>query len=224
MPPERFPTCPPQEPSPLVLASASPRRRELLLSLGLHFQVVPSRTDESLLAGESPRDHVLRLSREKALEVAGRRDIVGRWFLGSDTIVLRDATVLGKPRDAAEAAAMLRSLSGREHQVLSGYALYDRSRQLLEAGAVATRVRFKKLTEEEIQGYIATGEPFDKAGAYAIQGCGAFMIPAIDGSYSNVVGLPLCEVVSALERLGALRLAATAGQPLFLLPGSGTQP
>lgn len=118
---------------------------------------------------------------------------------------------------------MLRSLSGREHQVLSGYALYDRSQQLLEAGVVVTRVRFKKLTESEIEGYIATGEPFDKAGGYAIQGCGAFMIPAIEGSYSNVVGLPLCEVVSALERLGALRLATAPGQPLFHIPGSGAQ-
>ena len=192
----------------LVLASASPRRRELLTSLGIEFSVVPSEAPEALLAGESARQHVMRLSREKALEVAGRKQVVGRWFLGSDTVVVRDETILGKPTDADHAAAMLRSLSGRSHQVLSGYAIYDRKNDQREVDAVSTLVRFKELTEQEIAGYIATGEPFDKAGSYAIQGIGAFMIPAIEGSYSNVVGLPLCEVVAALEELGALRLFA----------------
>ena len=190
----------------LVLASASPRRRELLASLGIEFTVVPSEAPETLLPGESPRQHVMRLSREKALEVANRRKVPGRWFLGSDTVVVRDDAILGKPTDAADAAAMLRSLSGRSHRVLSGYAIYDRNNETMEVNAVTTRVRFKELTEREIAGYIATGEPFGKAGSYAIQGIGAFMIPAIEGSYSNVVGLPLCEVVAALERLGALRL------------------
>ena len=148
----------------------------------------------------------MRLSREKALEVANRGEVPGRWFLGSDTVVVRDDAILGKPTDAADAAAMLRSLSGRSHRVLSGYAIYDRINETMEVNAVTTRVRFKELTEREIAGYIATGEPFGKAGSYAIQGIGAFMIPAIEGSYSNVVGLPLCEVVAALERLGALRL------------------
>lgn len=197
------------ESSSLVLASASPRRRELLASLGIDFTVVPSQAPEALLAGETPRQHVIRLSREKALEVAGRQAVPGRWFIGSDTVVVRDSAILGKPADAEEAAAMLRSLSGRSHRVLSGYAIYDRSSEQLEVGAAETRVRFKELTEQEIAGYIATGEPFGKAGSYAIQGIGAFMIPAIEGSYSNVVGLPLCEVVAALERLGAVRLSAT---------------
>jgi septum formation protein len=196
------------EPSSLVLASASPRRRELLASLGIDFTVVPSRAPETLLADESPRQHVMRLSREKALEVAGREDVPGRWFIGSDTVVVRDSEILGKPADAEQAAAMLRSLSGRSHRVLSGYAIYDRRNDRLEVNAAETRVRFKELTEWEIAGYIATGEPFGKAGSYAIQGIGAFMIPAIEGSYSNVVGLPLCEVVATLERLGALRLSA----------------
>ncbi len=194
------------ETSMLVLASASPRRKELLSSLGIDFQVVPSHAPEELLPNESPRQHVMRLSREKALEVARRKEVPGRWFLGSDTIVLRDETILGKPADAKEASAMLHSLSGRSHQVLSGYAIYDRNSNKMEVEAVTTRVHFKKLTDQEIAGYISTGEPFGKAGSYAIQGIGAFMVPAIEGSYSNVVGLPLCEVVAALERLGAMRL------------------
>lgn len=200
--------CP--ETSLLVLASASPRRKELLTSLGISFQVVPSIAAETLQPNESPRQHVMRLSREKALEVARRKEVTGRWFLGSDTVVLRDKTILGKPTDANEASLMLHSLSGRSHQVLSGYAIYDRSSEKMEVEAVTTRVRFKELTDQEIAGYIATGEPFGKAGSYAIQGIGAFMIPTIEGSYSNVVGLPLCEVVAALERLGALRLFADA--------------
>ncbi len=192
----------------LVLASASPRRRELLAQLGLRFAVVPGNAPEELLAGEGPEEHVVRLARDKACEVGGRNDVPGRWFLGSDTIVLCDENVLGKPRDAKEAAAMLRGLSGRSHRVLSGYAVFDRESGASVAGAVTTTVRFKELTDAEIAGYIATGEPFDKAGAYAIQGIGAFMVLGIEGSYSNVVGLPLCEVVEVLERLGAVRLFA----------------
>ena len=197
----------PSSPEPaIVLASASPRRRELLASLGVPFQVVPSHAPEEMRPGETPEEHVIRLSKGKALEVAARAEVNGCWFIGSDTIVLRDADILGKPTDAREAAGMLRSLSGRSHRVLSGYAVHDRRSGATVAGSVATTVRFKELTEAEIAGYIATGEPFDKAGAYAIQGIGAFMIPAITGSYTNVVGLPLCEVVEVLENLGALRL------------------
>ena len=193
-------------PPDIVLASASPRRRELLERVGISFTIVPSEIPEDELPGEAPEAHVLRLSRDKAREVAGRVDIPGRWFIGSDTIVLRDDRILGKPADAAEAAAMLRSLSGREHRVLSGYAVHDRKTGTTHADVVATRVRFKPLTAAEIAGYIATGEPMDKAGAYAIQGIGVFMVEAIDGSYTNVVGLPLCEVIATLERLGAVRL------------------
>jgi septum formation protein len=195
----------------LVLASASPRRRELLAQVGIRCLVVPSRASEDLLPGESPEEHVVRLSREKAREVAARPEVPGRWFLGSDTIVLRDATILGKPADAAEAAAMLRLLSGQSHRVLSGYAVLDRDSGATVAGAVTTTVCFKELTAQEIAGYIATGEPLDKAGAYAIQGLGAFMVLGIEGSYTNVVGLPLCEVVAVLERLGAIRLFEPPG-------------
>lgn len=198
-------TAPPQ----IVLASASPRRCELLARLGIRFAVEPSHVSEDPLHDETPEEHVVRLSRDKAREVARRPSVPGRWFIGSDTIVLRDDTILGKPRDALDAAAMLRSLSGRSHRVLSGYAVYDRQSGATVSGVVATRVRFKELTEQEIAGYIATGEPVDKAGAYAIQGIGAFMVLGIEGSYTNVVGLPLCEVVDVLERLGAVKLFAS---------------
>lgn len=190
----------------IVLASASPRRSELLSRVGIAFSVVPSGAPEEEQPGESPEQHVLRLSRDKAKEVAHRAEVPGRWFIGSDTIVLRDDAILGKPTDAAEAAAMLRSLSGRSHRVLSGYAVFDRWTGNCVSGVVSTAVRFKELTEQEIAGYIATGEPFDKAGSYAIQGIGVFMVQAIEGSYTNVVGLPLCEVVEVLERVGAARL------------------
>ena len=190
----------------IVLASASPRRRELLAQVGINFQVVPSEADETLLAGESPEAHVVRLSCDKAMEVAGRPHQGGRWFIGSDTVVVRDGVILGKPADANEAASMLASLSGRSHRVISGYAVHDRRTGRMISAAVTTRVFFKNLTHREIEGYIATGEPFDKAGAYAIQGVGAFMIPRIEGSYTNVVGLPLCAVISALEELGAVEM------------------
>lgn len=198
----------------IVLASASPRRKQLLAGVGIAFAVVPSDAPEDLLPEETPQQHVTRLSLLKAREVALRAEVEGRWFIGSDTVVVRDSTILGKPSDADQAAAMLRSLSGRSHSVISGYAVIDRLTGREVADAVTTMVRFRELTEREIQGYIATGEPFGKAGAYAIQGIGAFMIPAIEGSYTNVVGLPLCEIIETLERLGAVRLFDTEERPL----------
>ena len=193
-------------PQGIVLASASPRRRELLAQVGLNAESIPADVDETVLPGEAAQDHVVRLSAAKAMAVARRPEVAGRWFIGSDTVVVRDGCILGKPADAAEAATMLRSLSGRSHEVVSGYAVFDRSRGRTLSGAVVTRVWFKTLTEQEIAGYLATGEPFDKAGAYAIQGLGAFMVPRIEGSYPNVVGLPLCEVIAALEEFGAVNL------------------
>lgn len=190
----------------IVLASASPRRSELLTQVGIKFQIVPSNADEAVLPKETPEEHVVRLSSDKAMEVANRPAQTGRWFIGSDTIVVRDDKILGKPVDAKEAAAMLASLSDRSHRVISGFAVYDREIGKKLSTAVTTRVFFKNLTTREIEGYIATGEPFDKAGSYAIQGIGSFMVPKIEGSYTNVVGLPLCEVIAALEELGAIEL------------------
>jgi len=186
----------------LVLASASPRRRELLQQIGLKFQVIPSKAEEQILPGETPEEHVVRLSLDKATEVANRDNISGRWFIGSDTIVLCDTQILGKPEDELHAATMLKQLSGREHRVLSGYAVIDRQtgKQLTEA--VSTKVWFRQLTDVEITSYIATGEPTDKAGAYAIQGLGVCFVSRIEGSYTNVVGLPLCKLTLAMKELG----------------------
>jgi septum formation protein len=191
---------------PLVLASASPRRRDLLSSAGILFTVIPGNAAENEIPGETPEEHVIRLSSDKARDVALNNNVGGRWFLGSDTVVVRDEKILGKPAGPQEAFAMLKALSGRTHEVVSGYALFDREHGELKSGAVKTKVCFKKLIREEIEGYIATGEPFDKAGAYAIQGIGAFMVKKIEGSYTNVVGLPLCEVVELLEQAGAAQL------------------
>lgn len=189
----------------IILASASPRRAELLASAGIGFRVVPGDIDENPLPGELPLDHVLRLGREKALEVAAREP--GGVFVGADTVVVCAGEIMGKPKDAADAERMLVKLSGVEHEVITGFAVHDRASRQTVNEAVVTTVRFKKLSLKEIRAYIATGCPFDKAGAYAIQGGAAYMVERIDGSYTNVVGLPLCEVVEALHRVGAIELA-----------------
>jgi septum formation protein len=186
----------------IILASASPRRSELLESAGIEFEVCPGDVAEEPLPGETPVDHVLRLSRDKAYEVASR--VEGRYFIGADTIVLCEGEIMGKPKDAADAERMLRRLSGIPHEVITGFAVFDREREGLICKTVTTKVYFKQLRDEEITAYIATGCPMDKAGAYAIQGGAAHMVVRIDGSYTNVVGLPLCEVVEALRRLGAI--------------------
>lgn len=191
----------------IILASASPRRSALLKQIGLEFQVIPSTADESVWPGETPEEHVIRLSLAKAAEVANRPEVNGRWFIGSDTIVLSHGQILGKPVDQADAARMLRQLSGCEHQVLSGFALIDRRTGRQRVEAVSTRVRFRQLTDAEITRYIASGEPADKAGAYAIQGLGVCFVAGIEGSYTNVVGLPLCRLTLALKELDV---------PLFL--------
>ncbi|HYR03182.1 MAG TPA: Maf family nucleotide pyrophosphatase [Syntrophobacteria bacterium] len=187
----------------IVLASASPRRLELLQSAGVEVDVFPSDIPEEEKPGETPEDHVRRLARDKALFTAGRTE--GRWFIGADTVVVCDGEIMGKPVDAADAERMLKKLSGIPHEVITGYAIFDRERDDALCDAVTTRVFFKPLRDEEIAAYIATGCPFDKAGAYAIQGGAAHMVKKIDGSYSNVVGLPLCEVVEVLRRMGAIR-------------------
>jgi septum formation protein len=184
----------------IVLASASPRRSELLESAGISFSVVPADIPEEPLPGESPTSHVLRLAEEKTLAVAGSAE--GDIFIGADTVVVCDGDIMGKPVDPADARRMLAALSGTVHEVITGFAVYVREENRLVTDAVSTRVIFKPLTAGEIDAYIATGCPFDKAGAYAIQGGAAYMVRGIEGSYTNVVGLPLCEVVEALRSLG----------------------
>jgi len=184
----------------IVLASASPRRSELLESAGIDFSVVPADISEEPLPAESPTSHVLRLAKEKALAVSGTAE--GDIFIGADTVVVCDDEIMGKPADADDAQRMLTALSGRGHEVITGYAVYDRTVNETHADVVSTRVIFKPLSPEEIDAYIATGCPFDKAGAYAIQGGAAYMVRGIEGSYTNVVGLPLCEVVEVLRSFG----------------------
>jgi len=181
---------------PLVLASVSPRRKELLHSMGLDFEVVPSNSDESRSCGVAPRAAVLTWSREKAGLVADLHP--NMWVLAADTIVVLEDRILGKPRDLDEATAMLGGLSGRAHRVITGICLIRNDRRFERTEAVETQVRFKHLTAREIEAYVLTREPLDKAGAYGIQGMGAFMVESIDGSYTNVVGLPLCKTLSWL--------------------------
>jgi septum formation protein len=191
----------------IILASASPRRMELLSSAGIHFDAVPAEVDESPLPGENPTVHVLRLAREKALEVTEK--VAGRFFIGADTIVLCNSEIMGKPKDPQDAERMLSKLSDNVHEVITGFAIYDKVSDSAIDGTVSTRVYFKPLYKEEIDAYIETGCPFDKAGAYAIQGGAAYMIRKIEGSYTNVVGLPLCEVVEALREMGAIEASKT---------------
>ena len=145
---------------------------------------------------------MVRLARAKAEDVA--RKAGGRFYVGADTIVVCEGEIMGKPKDSADAERMLNKLSGISHEVITGFAVYDKERDGVITDAVRTRVYFKHLRDEEIRAYIATGCPFDKAGAYAIQGGAAYMVQKIEGSYSNVVGLPLCEVVDALRRMDAI--------------------
>lgn len=189
---------------PLILASQSPRRRYLLEQAGLRFEVVPSGIDESGFALMSPAALVRRLAAAKADNVAAAHP--DAWVIGADTIVLIDGTVLGKPDGRGDARAMLRRLSGRTHQVYTGYSICRRRRKWSFTDAVVTDVTFKTLSDDEIQWYTHTSEPFDKAGAYAIQGLGTFLVRRINGSYTNVVGLPVCEVIEALIEAGAVGL------------------
>ena len=177
--------------SQLILASASPRRRELLASLEVGFRVVIPEIDETPLPGEKPRAFVERLAEEKACAVDADGTVVA-----ADTIVVQNDTILGKPTDAAHAREMLSSLSGKMHEVVTGVCVKSAARTVVFS--VATEVAFRTLTADEIARYIATGEPMDKAGAYAIQGGAAHMIRSIQGSYTNVVGLPLCELHETL--------------------------
>lgn len=186
----------------IVLASASPRRTELMALAGIEFSVVPADICEAPLPDEAATDHVLRLSREKADAVAAAND--GRFFIGADTIVVLDGVILGKPVDAADARRMLSALSGRNHEVVTGFTVFDKISGIHISRSVCTEVTFKKLEEQEIDAYIATGCPMDKAGAYAIQGGAVHFVRSINGSYTNVIGLPMTELYEVLQTMQAV--------------------
>ena len=188
----------------LILASKSPRRCYLLEQAGIEFSVIPSSFDENSVKLSSPDVYVRQLAESKAGDIS--EQYPDSWVIGADTIVLIDGTILGKPGSNAEARTMLKSLSGKTHQVLTGYCICCHRIGRLFSEAVKTEVRFKKLTEKEIDWYINSGEPFDKAGAYGIQGIGMFLVRRINGSYTNVVGLPVCEIVEYLIKEKVLRL------------------
>lgn len=186
----------------LLLASGSPRRKELLEQIGVPHQNASMDIDESVLAGEGANSYVERLAREKAK--AGLIRFSDKVILAADTTVVLSSQILGKPQDKKDAHRILKSLSGENHEVLTGIALakYVGSELLIESRVVETKVSFLELSDDQIALYIDTGEPMDKAGAYGIQGKGALLVKNIKGSYSNVVGLPLAETGELLQRFG----------------------
>lgn len=198
----------------LVLASTSPRRRELLERVGLRFAVEPSGIDERATAAPSPSQLVEQLAVQKAASVAERHRATGSnaLIIGSDTVVSLDGEVLGKPRDAAEAVQMLRRLSGRWHEVHTGIALVPSWTLKAVSDVCRTRVRFAELSETEIEAYVASGEPMDKAGAYGIQALGALLVAEIEGDYFTVMGLPLRRLYELLQTFG-VTVWTTAGEP-----------
>jgi septum formation protein len=188
--------------NPLVLASISPRRKAILQQIGIPFETAGSIIDESLHREMKPADSACHIATQKVESI--EKTYRNRWILGADTIVVIDTTIFGKPKDSEECYNMLLSLKGKTHEVITGFCIHDPGKQLVHREAVITEVTIKELSNAEIEAYINTDEPFGKAGAYAIQGIGSFMIEKINGSYTNVVGLPVFEAVHALVKCGAL--------------------
>lgn len=186
----------------IILASSSPRRKALLQEIGLSFDICHSNIDEDIKQGESPTKHCLRLAEEKAKQAAKKAKT--GWIIGADTIVFIDNAILGKPSDKKDAKEMLKLLSGRRHKVVTAFCLLNASTGKTIKRVVESSVNIKNLTDKEIADYINTGEPLDKAGAYAAQGIGSFMIEKIQGSYTNVVGLPMEELKKTLKEIGVL--------------------
>lgn len=180
----------------LILASASPRRREMLHSVGLHFDIIPSHIVEEAFERFGPSDAAVDWAQRKARAVGEAQP--GAWVLAADTIVVLDDEILGKPQSVEDAFSMLERLSGKVHKVITGICLLQRDLNFCRTDQVETEVRFKRLSLAEIRAYIRTEEPYDKAGAYGIQGMGSFMVESVYGSYTNVVGLPLCKTLSWL--------------------------
>lgn len=186
----------------IILASSSPRRRELLSGCGLTFEILSPDIDEQSRDGESPKDLVERLACEKGCCISEKHQ--DAWVIAADTIVVQDSKILGKPVDRSDAAQMLDSLQGRWHRVWGGVAILNQQRGIQQVSSYESSVFMQTLTASEIQSYIDTGEPMDKAGSYAIQGIGAALIGEVKGSYTNIVGLNLPAVIEQLKRLGAI--------------------
>ncbi|HEX9405666.1 MAG TPA: Maf family protein [Thermoanaerobaculia bacterium] len=187
-------------PDPIILASSSPRRRELLASIGLEFDVAPSHIPEERREGEAPEEYVARLSREKARAIAQKYP--ERWIIAADTTVALDDIVLEKPVDADDAKRMLATIAGKTHIVYTGVTLTRENPHSIDTHVATSEVRMLPLTAHDIDWYVATGEPLDKAGAYAAQGAGGMFIESIHGSYTNVVGLPLALLFQMLRKAG----------------------
>lgn len=184
----------------LILASTSPRRKQLLASMGIPFDIHPSNVPEEHQQGELPMDYVARLSREKAEAIAKHHP--GKWVIGADTTVVLEDQLLEKPMDRSDAIRILRTLAGRTHMVYTGVTLQNKERGYSETRVGESEVRMLPLSENDIAWYVDTGEPMDKAGAYAVHGIGAMFIESVHGSYTNVVGLPLALLFQMLRRAG----------------------
>jgi septum formation protein len=186
----------------IVLASESTRRVDILRTLGISFAIIPPDIDETQKKGEGIREFVQRVSYEKAFKVAAH--FPDKWIIGADTVVVLKGKVLGKPKNEQDALAMLRTLRGKWHKVITGFCILNLRNKTTYRDVVETRVLVKDLSDDEIARYIGTSEPLGKAGSYAVQGKGGYMVKEIRGSYTNVVGLPICEVAEALLSLGVL--------------------
>ena len=189
-----------EQQSNIILASSSPRRADLLKTIGVSFELAPSNIHERPHQDEAPADYIIRLARAKVIDAARKRD--AGLVIGADTIVVLDGRIMGKPRDEDDARNMLRQLAGRWHAVMTGVALYDAATRREVADYDKTLVRFAELSDKEIDWYVKTGEPMDKAGAYAIQERGAMFVEEIAGNYHNVVGLPLTLLYRLSKRMG----------------------
>lgn len=186
----------------IVLASGSPRRKEFLEALGLRFTVAAASIDEMAVTGELAEDFVLRMAEEKAAVVGER--FPDSWIISGDTIVCLGNVILGKPTSKENAVELLMQLSGQTHCVRSGFCLWHQRKNIVRVQSVLTSVRFTRFSEQVAKAYVATGEPMDKAGAYGIQGIGGVLVDSINGSYSNVVGMPMAELISVLEDEGVV--------------------
>ncbi|MDD5243779.1 MAG: Maf family protein [Syntrophorhabdaceae bacterium] len=186
----------------IILASESTRRVDILRTLGVSFAIIPPDIDESRKKDEPPKEYVLRVSHEKAHKVGSH--FPDKWVIAADTVVVYKNKILGKPMNEKEAFNMLKTLSGKWHKVITGFCVLNLSKNITYRDAVETKVFVRDLYDEEIKRYIKTSEPLDKAGSYAVQGRGGYMVKEIKGSYTNVVGLPICEIAEALLSLGIL--------------------